>query len=110
MDENGDVGEVVEAFADTAGQKLEHRPGEQLSIWNSSGSAWGAVGSSCQRQRNKSSLPYVIPAAWQKFSGRDLHLVHVSCQVVSHTPGKVVGHTLGAEAACHPLGQGAKGS
>ena len=50
------------------------------------------------------SLPYIIPAAWQEFSGRDLHLLHVSCQVVRHPLRQ------GAEAARHPLRQGAEGS
>ena len=58
----------------------------------------------CQHQIfNMLSLPYIVPAAWQEFSGRDLHLLHVSSQVVGHALRQ------GAEAARHPLRQGAEG-
>ena len=37
MDENGNMGEISKTFTDTPSQQLEHRPEDQLSVWNASG-------------------------------------------------------------------------
>ena len=37
MDEHSNVGEISKTFADTPSQQLEHRPEDQLSVWNASG-------------------------------------------------------------------------
>ena len=57
----------------------------------------------------KQSLPDIIPAAWKQFGGGDLHLVHMSGEVV----GKMVGHhhplRHRAQASRHHLRRGRQG-